>query len=69
MVRTVKQRSSFVKRKKATLWCTIRLNRPEKLRKWSNESMLGDLKVVNEGRMGVNRAAVSYGVPRTTLKR
>ena len=69
MVRTVKQRSSYVKRKKATLWCTtICLNRLEKLRKWSNESMLGDLKVVHEGRMGVNRAALSYGVPCTTLK-
>ena len=65
MVRTVKQRSSCVKRKKATLWCTIRLKWPEKLRKWSNESMLGDLKVVHEGWMGVNRAAVSYGVPHT----
>ena len=69
MVRTAKQRSSCVKLKKATLRCTtICLNQPEKLRKWSNESMLSDLKVVKEGRMGVNRAALSYGVPRTTLK-
>ena len=30
--------------------------------------MLGDLKAVKEGRMGVNRAALSYGVPLTTLK-
>ena len=68
MVRTAKQRSSCIKLKKATLWCTtIRLNRLEKLRKWSN-AMLGDLKVDKEGRMGVNRAALSYGVPRTTLK-
>ena len=69
MERTAKQRSSCVKLKKATLRCTtICLNQPEKLHKWSNESMLGDLKVVKEGRMGVNRAALSYGVPRTTLK-
>ena len=30
--------------------------------------MLGALKSVSEGTMGVNRAATEYGVPRTTLK-
>ena len=30
--------------------------------------MQGALKAVAEGRMGVNRAALEYGVPRTTLK-
>ena len=36
-----------------------------KLRQWSDESMLG---AVREGEFGVNRAALEYGVPRTTLK-
>ena len=30
--------------------------------------MLSVLKAVKEGRMGVNRAALSFGVPRTTFK-
>ena len=42
--------------------------RPQKLRLWSNESMLGAMKAVQDGRMGVNRAALEFQVPRTTLK-
>ncbi len=43
-------------------------NRPKKLRNWANESMVEVLKAVNEAGMGINRAALEYGVPRTTLK-
>ena len=42
--------------------------RPQKLRMWSDESMLGTMDAVAEGRMGVNRAALEFGVPPTTLK-
>ena len=69
MARTAKLRSSCVKRKKATSRATTkRLSQPEKLRQWSNESMFGALKAVKEGQMDVNRAALSFGVPHTTLK-
>ena len=43
-------------------------NRPQKLRMWSNEAMVGAMDAVAEGRMGVNRAALEFGVPPTTLK-
>ena len=43
-------------------------NRPKKYRKWTKESMAGAIKCVIDGKMGVNRAADQYGVPRTTLK-
>ena len=43
-------------------------NRPAKLRTWSNDSMLQAMDAVKSGKMGVNRAAVEHGVPRTTLK-
>ena len=60
MARTAKQRSSCVQRKKAISRATTKcLNRLEKLCQWSNESMLGALKAVKEGRMGF---------PHTTLK-
>ncbi len=39
-----------------------------KLREWSDESMLGAIQAVREGTFGVNRAALEYGVPKTTLK-
>ncbi len=38
-----------------------------KLREWSDESMLGAIQAVREGTFGVNRAALEYGVPKTTL--
>lgn len=41
---------------------------PRKYRQWSEESMLGALKAVSEGTMGINRAAIEFGVPKTTLK-
>ena len=43
-------------------------NRPAKRKQWKKESMLAALKSVREGEEGVNRVAVLYGVPRTTLK-
>ena len=42
------------------------MNRPEKLHQWSNKSMLGAF--LKQLAKDVNRAALSYGVPRTTLK-
>ena len=42
-------------------------DRPEKYKQWSNDSMLGAMKAVSEG-MGINRAALEFGVPRSTLK-
>ena len=38
-----------------------------KLREWSDESMLGTIQAVREGTFRVNRAALEYGVPKTTL--
>jgi len=38
-----------------------------KYRKWTNESMLGAMKAVQEGSMGLNRAALQYNVPKATL--
>ncbi len=43
-------------------------NRPKRLRNWDNESMLRAIEAVQKGEMGVNRAALECGVPRTTLK-
>ena len=45
-----------------------RANRPQKLRTWTDEMMVGAMREVTSGAMGVNRAAAQYGVPRTTLK-
>ena len=41
--------------------------RPRKYRTWDEKSMAEALKAVREG-MGVNRAALQHGVPKTTLK-
>ncbi len=35
---------------------------------WSDEAVVGAMKAVKEGRMSVNRSALEFGVPRTTLK-
>lgn len=42
--------------------------RPGKLRQWTDEAMLGALQAVREGTLGVNRAALEFAVPATTLK-
>lgn len=42
--------------------------RPKKYRQWNEESMSGAIKAVIDGKMGVNRAADQYGIPRSTLK-
>jgi len=39
----------------------------KKCKQWTDISMWGALKAIAEG-MGVNKAAMEYGVPRTTLK-
>ena len=39
----------------------------KKYRQWSEESMLGAMKAVKEGSMGLNRAALEYGILKTTL--
>lgn len=43
-------------------------NRPKKHGLWSNDSMLWAMKAVQDGRMGINRAALEFAVPPTTLK-
>ena len=43
-------------------------NRPKKLKQWSDESMKGALEAVKGGLMGVNKASMNFGVPRTTLR-
>ena len=43
-------------------------NCPQKYRKWNDESMRAAIKAVAEGKLGVNRAADQYAVPRSTLK-
>ena len=43
-------------------------NRPKRLRQWSDVSMMKALDAVVKGKMGVNRAALEFNVPRTTLK-
>ena len=40
---------------------------PQKYKQWSEESMVGALKVVSQG-MGINRAALEFRIPKTTLK-
>ena len=40
----------------------------KKYRQWTKESMAGAMKSYLDGKMGMNRAADQYGVPRTTLK-
>ena len=39
----------------------------KKYKQWNNEAMLGAMKAVSEG-TGVNRAALEFGVPKSTLK-
>ena len=38
-----------------------------KYKQWTDESMLGAIKAVEEGRMGINRAALEHNVPKATL--
>ena len=44
------------------------LNRPKRLRQWTNDSMLRAMDAVKNGLMGQNRTALEYGVPCMTLK-
>ena len=43
-------------------------NRLKKLSSWSEESMLGALDTVKSGKLGLDRAALEFGITRTTLK-
>ena len=56
------------KRKRRSTETPVVSKRPKKYRKWSEESMSGAVKAVIDGKMGVNRAADQYGIPRSTLK-
>ena len=42
--------------------------RPKRYKEWSDVSMENALRAVKEGEMGVNRAALEFGIPKTTLK-
>ena len=46
----------------------LRSPRKVKRKQWTNEQMEKAMKAVASGECGVNRAALDYGVPRTTLK-
>ena len=68
MGRTRQKRRSCGKAKR-TLPAKEKLpNWPRKLCLWSDEAMVGAMKAVQDGSMGLNRAALEFGVPRTTLK-
>jgi len=63
-----KKKGGKRKEKKSTPREATSSNRPKKHCQWSEVSMLGAMKAVKEGLMGVNRAALEFAVPRTTLK-
>ena len=56
------------KRKRRSTETPAGNKRPKKYRKWSEQSMSGAIKAVVDGKMGVNRAADQYEIPRSTLK-
>ena len=39
-------------------------NQPKKLRQWNDDAMRRALEAVTEGKMGVNRVALEFNVPR-----
>ena len=41
--------------------------RPKKLCSWSDEQMRGAMEAVINGELGINRSAIQYGLPKTTL--
>ena len=43
-------------------------NRPKKLCLWTDEQMTRAIDAVKSGELGINRSALEYGVPKTTLK-
>ena len=44
------------------------INRPKKLKGWSDESMIQAMQAVKDGTMSANMAARTYSVPPSTLK-
>ena len=45
-----------------------RVNRPVKLQIWEDDAMTHTIDAVYSGALGINRAALEYGMPPTTLK-
>ena len=43
-------------------------SRPKKLCSWTDEQMTRAIDAVKSGELGINRSALKYGVPKTTLK-
>ena len=39
-----------------------------KYRKWKKEEMISAMQAVSKGKMGLNKAAKNFGVPKTTLR-
>ena len=63
--RPKKKQISQEKRLSSTLqW----MEPPRKQLKWTNQSMLAAINAVVEGNISINKAAMEYGVPRTTLQ-
>lgn len=63
-----RQRKRLTARKRSkSAPAVLRSPRKVKRKKWTDEQMEGAMKAVESG-LGVNRAAVDYGVPWTTLK-
>ena len=40
-----------------------------KYQKWKKEEMISAMQAVSKGKMGLNKAAKNFGVPKTTLRR
>ena len=55
-------------RKKLSLKEGVNFTSREKYRQWPEESMVGAMETVKNGAMGLNRAAIEFGIPKTTLK-
>ena len=46
----------------------LQSHHPTKLKQWKDEQMRKAMDAVMNGELGVNRAALEFGVPKTTLK-
>ena len=68
MARTRIKKSRTLGFKSASKSASKVINRPKKLRIWEDDAMKRAIDAIKSGRMGTNRAALEYAVPRTTLK-
>ena len=59
---------SAVATKKARKAQKLQSHHPTKLKQWKDEQMRKAMDAVINGELGVNRAALEFGVPKTTLK-